>query len=144
MDYMNTNTKFHGIREYKEEDILVFKKGLPGFEELKKFILFPVEDGEVFNILHSIEDEGIGLVVISPYNIDRNYEIKLSEGLIEELEIEKEADVLLLNTVTLNSAMENITVNMKAPIIINIFKGLGEQIILEDDKYFIKHPLIQE
>jgi flagellar assembly factor FliW len=141
---MNVNTKSLGIREYKEEDIIVFKKGLPGFEELSKFVLLSVEEGDFFYILQSIEDKEVGLVLTSPYNVDRNYEINLRERLTEELQIEKESDVLVLNTVTLNSKMENITVNMKAPIIINIFKCLGEQIILDDDKYFIKHPLIQE
>lgn len=141
---MNINTKYHGIKQYNEEDIITFKKGLPGFENLTKFILFPIEDVAVFNILHSIENEEIGLIVTSPFNIDKNYEINLSFDLTEELEIEKETDVLLLNTVTLNSKLENITVNMKAPIILNIVKGQGRQIILDDGKYLLKHPLVQE
>jgi flagellar assembly factor FliW len=37
--------------------------------------------------------------------------------------------------------VEHITTNLKAPIIINIKQKLGEQIILDNDKYKIKHPL---
>lgn len=141
---MKITTKFHGIREYKEEDILNFKKGLPGFEQLKKYILFPVENNEIFSILQSIEDESVGLVVISPFEIAKNYEFKLEEKIIDKLAIKEPEDVLVVSTVTLSSKPENITVNLKAPIIINIKEKLGEQIILEREQYKVKHPLIQE
>lgn len=141
---MRLNTKYHGVREYREEDIITFRKGLPGFEGLKKYILFPVEENELFSILQSLEDETIGLVVVSPFNVIKEYELALREELLKTLMIESESDVLVINTVTLSSKIENITVNLKAPIIINIKTGLGEQIILDKDEYGIKHPLIKE
>lgn len=139
---MKLNTKYHGIREYSESDIIYFKKGLPGFETLKKFILFAVEENEVFSILHSIEDEGVGLVTVSPFNVAKDYEFKLQDELLEKLDIKTPEDVVVLSTVTMHSKIENITVNLKAPIIININRKLGEQIILDNDKYLIKHPLV--
>ena len=51
---------------------------------------------------------------------------------------------MVFNTVTLNSDPKKITTNLKAPIIINISNNLGEQIILDKEKYKIKHPLIKE
>lgn len=140
---MEINTKYHGIRAYREEDIITFKKGIPGFENLKKFILFQVEENEFFNILHSLEDISVGLVVTSPFNILGGYEIELEDSTLEALKIKKEPDVLVMNTVTLNSKVENITVNLKAPIIINTVEKLGEQIIVDKQEYLIKYPLIQ-
>lgn len=141
---MNLNTKYHGVKEYEEKDIIEFKKGLPGFEELKKFILFTVEDNNVFSILHSVEDESVGLVVVSPFYAVKDYEFKLDDEMVKELKIESYEDVLVLNTVTLNTDVENITVNLKAPIIINIKGKLGEQIILDNPNYSIKHLLFGE
>ncbi|WP_139904157.1 flagellar assembly protein FliW [Clostridium thermarum] len=141
---MKLNTKYHGVKEYSEKDVINFKNGLPGFENLKKFILFPVEENDVFSILQSIEDEGIGLVTISPFSVMKDYEFKLNDDLLEGLKIRSEQDVLVLSTVTLSTRLENITVNLKAPIIVNINERLGEQIILDNDKYMIKHPLVQE
>lgn len=140
---MQLNTKYHGTREYEEKDIITFNKGLPGFGKLKKFILFPVEGNQVFNILHSTEDENIGLVVVSPFFSVKNYEFNLSEEKMEELEVESHEEILVLNTVTLNSKIEDVTVNLKAPIIINIKRKLGEQIILDNPNYSIKHPLFE-
>ena len=51
---------------------------------------------------------------------------------------------MLLTTVTLNSDPKKITTNLRAPIAINNSNKLGEQIILENDKYEIKCPLIKE
>lgn len=141
---MKLNTKYHGAKEYEEKDIIEFRKGLPGFEKLKKFILFPAEENEVFSILHSIEDEELGIVVVSPFLFMKNYEFDLNEERTKELEVEGHEEVLVLNTVTLNSKIKDITINLKAPIVINIKKKLGEQIILDNPNYAIKHPLFSE
>lgn len=141
---MQLITKYHGTIEYNEEDIITFKKGLPGFENLKKFIVVPFEDNEVFSILISVEDIEVGIPVISPFNVDETYEFKLSDEKINELSVNSPEDILVLNTVTLNSNVKNITINMKAPIIINIKGKIGEQIILDNEKYRIKEPLFKE
>lgn len=141
---MQIKTRYNGDIEFKEEDIIEFKNGIPGFEQLKKFILIPIEGNEMFSLLHSIEDINIGLIVISPFSIKKDYEIKLNEKTIKNLNILSEKDVLILNTVTLNSDVKKITTNLRAPFIINIKTRLGEQVILNDDKYLIKFPLFKE
>ncbi|NNU76040.1 flagellar assembly protein FliW [Clostridium estertheticum] len=141
---MDIVTKYHGVREYSNEDIIVFKKGLPGFKELKNFIIFPLEKNEVFSILHSIENAEVGLVLVSPFNIAKDYEFKIPDNYIKELEIDKPEEVLVLTTVTLSSNIKNMTTNLKAPIIINVKEKLGEQLILDNDKYKIKEPLFKE
>jgi len=141
---MELVTKYHGVREYSNEDIIVFKKGLPGFKELKNFIIFPLEKNKGFNILHSVEDIEVGLVLVSPFMILKDYEFKIPDSYIKGLVITKPEEVLVLTTVTLSSNIENITTNLKAPIIINIKEKLGEQLILDNDKYKIKEPLFKE
>jgi flagellar assembly factor FliW len=139
---MKLNTKYHGIKDYEESDIITFGKGIPGFDNLKKFILFDVEDNEVFKVLHSIENNEIGFLVISPFDVDKSYEFNLDDETIDSLRIKEPADAMVLNTVTLNSKLEDITVNLKAPIIINLNKKLGQQVILDNEKYGVKHKLI--
>ncbi|EPY2271675.1 flagellar assembly protein FliW [Clostridium sporogenes] len=141
---MNLNTKYHGCIEYEEKDVIYFEKGIPGFEGLKKFIVFPVEDNEVFSVFHSIEKEDMGIIVTSPFNIEKDYEIQLEEEQIKNLKLQDEKDTLVLNTVTLNSDIDKITANLRAPIIINIKEKIGEQIIINSDKYSIKYPLFKE
>jgi flagellar assembly factor FliW len=141
---MEIKTKYHGIKHYKDSDVITFKKGIPGFENLKKFIIFPVEENNLFYVLQSIEDLSIGLVLISPFNILKDYEFELDDSKMEELGIKSYEDIIVFNTVTLNSKIENITANLKAPFVININKKIGEQIILDGSNYSIKYPLFKE
>ncbi|MBD5639170.1 flagellar assembly protein FliW [Clostridium botulinum] len=141
---MELNTKYHGCIEYEEKDVIYFEKGIPGFEELNKFIIFPVEDNDVFSVFHSIEKEDMGIIVTSPFSIEKDYEIQLEEEQIKNLKLQDEKDTLVLNTVTLSSDIDKITANLRAPIVINIKEKIGEQIIINSDKYKVKHPLFKE
>ena len=120
-----------------------FKKGILGFEHLHTFILKELEDSK-FKILQSLEDEKISFVLISPFDIVSDYEIKLGNETVERIEVDTANDVSIFSLVTLNSDIKKITANLKAPIVINVKKNLGEQIIVDKEKYKIKHPLIKE
>lgn len=140
---MKLETKYHGILNYEEDDIITFAKGLPGLQDLKKFILVDFEENPIFKILHSVEDEEVGLVVVSPFDFINEYEFELKDSIVERLAIKDSNEILVLNTVTLSSKVENITTNLKAPIVINRKSKLGEQIIIDNEKYMIKHPLLR-
>ena len=141
---MVLTSKIYGEIEYEEKDIIKFKKGILGLEHLDTYVLLKLKEYEPFQLLQSIEDEEIGFILCCPFDFYKDYEFDLNKDLLERLEIQKEEEVMIFNTVTLNSDPEKITTNLKAPIIINISNNLGEQIILDKEKYKIKHPLIEE
>lgn len=137
-------SKIHGEIEYESEDIITFKKEIPGFEGLSEFILVDLKDYEPFKLLQSLEDDEIGVIVTSPFEFEEEYEVNLSKEIISRLEIKEEKDVIIVTTITLNSDPTKITTNLKAPIIINKDNKFGEQIILDNLKYEIKQPLMKE
>ena len=137
-------SKIHGEILYEEKNTILFNKGILGFDELKKFILVDLEEYEPFKLLHSIEDDEVGLIVSSPYDFFEDYEIKLSEETINNLEIKSPEEVQVITTITLNSDAKKITTNLQGPIIINITSKLGEQIIIDNSKYKVKEPLVKE
>lgn len=132
----------HGKITYDEDEIINFEKSIPGFNDIKRFILKEIE-GSSFKLLQSIDDVTVGFVVISPFEVEENYEINLSEEVIKTLEIKEATDVLLYSLVTLNSKVEKITVNLKAPVVINVNNKKAEQFIIDKAKYKIKHPLMK-
>lgn len=139
---MNLETLNYGTISYDEENIVVFEKPLLGFNNLKKFVLVEIEQNSMFNLLQSIEEKAVGFIVLSPFSVRQDYEIELDEATIKELEIESHEEVAIMTTVTLNEVAEKTTTNLKAPIIINIKNKKGKQIILNNDKYKIKEPLM--
>ena len=120
---------------------IIFEKGIPGFEEYTKYKLKDIENYEPFKVLESEENNELSIEVISPFEINNTYEIKLSDSIINRLKIESSEDVMLLSTVTLNSDASKITTNLRAPFVINIKNGFGEQLIIDNEKYKIKHPI---
>ena len=135
-------SKIHGEMQYEENNIIIFSKGIPGFNELKKFVLINLEEYEPFKLLQSLEDDEISLIVTSPYEFFDDYEIKLSEETIKNLEINSSEEVMVLTTITLNSDVTKITTNLQGPIVINTSNNFGEQIILDNSKYKVKSPLV--
>jgi flagellar assembly factor FliW len=128
----------------KANNIITFHNGLPGLESLKTFVLEDLEGSEPFKMLKSTADENIGFVTIVPFDFKKDYEVNLTDAVINSLHVESSEDVLILNTVTLNSDVKKITTNLKAPIIVNVKNNLGYQMILDRENYSIKHPLMKE
>lgn len=141
---MELSSKIHGKIQYDEKDIITFQKGIPGFNDLKKFIIVELKDYEPFKLFQSIENTEIALIVTSPYDFYENYDISISDETVKHLKIKDPSEVLIITTVTLNSDVTKITMNLQGPIVINTSNNLGEQIILDDSKYKIKTPLIKE
>ena len=141
---MVLETKVHGTLNYEEKDILTFEKGILGFEDLRKFVLIDLEGYEPFKLLHSLEDNELGLIVTSPYEFFGEYRVKLSEEILKDLYIKKESDVLIFTTVTLNSDPSKITTNLQGPLVINKNKQCGVQMVVDNGKYKVKQPLIKE
>lgn len=120
---------------------ILFEKGIPGFENYRYFNVNIVEGIKRFYHIVSKEDSNIGFISISPFDIKKDYEIDLDDEFIKELDIKDEKDVLVICLITLGKSLKDSTVNLKAPIIINIKNNRGKQLILQDDKYKIKEPL---
>jgi len=123
---------------------ICFKKGILGFDYCKNFELIDIEENDAFKLLKSKEEQDFQMVVISPFDIEENYEVHIPESVEEELQIESDKDVTILTTVTVNSDPKKTTTNLRAPIIVNLKNNNAAQIILSNEKYKIKHPIMKE
>ena len=117
---MEVISPVHGKITYDENEIIKFEKTILGFDKSKRFILKDVNENDFFKILQSVDEPEVGFIVISPFEVENNYEINLNNEVINTLKIKEANNVLLYSLVTLNSKIEDITVNLKAPIVINI------------------------
>ena len=106
---------------------ILFEKGIPGFEDYKYFNVNIIKDNEKFYSIVSKEDDNIGFISISPFDIKKDYEIDLDDEFVKELDIKSEKDVLVLCLITLGKTLKDSTANLKAPIIINIKNNRGKQ-----------------
>jgi len=142
---MVLKTKNFGNIEINEEDIISFKKGLPGFESYRRFaILHKVDDENPFKWLQSVDDGKVAFVIINPQFFKDHYEIKVDPNTSDELEIEDIKDVIVYSIVTIPEEVSKMTANLKAPVIINAKKNMGCQLVMDDERYGFRHLILDE
>ena len=133
---MQIQTKHLGEIEVNDKDIIQFKHGLPGFPEYKQFIVVGFDGGVPFAMLQSTEEVEVGFVVAYPFAFKQDYAFDLSEEDKEELAIADQDEVITYAVVTLKETLETSTINLLAPVVINITKKLGKQIVLRDQNAY--------
>lgn len=136
---MNILTKFFGNIEIDEKDIINFPSAIPGFNELNKFIILSFEDNKSLKCLQSIDDVNVCLLIITPWEHFKDYSIELSDEEIGELNLRSEEEAMVYNIITVRG--DKLTVNLVAPLIINVIKGVGKQIILSNTNYKVRQEI---
>lgn len=122
-----------------DKDIFIFHKGIPGFEEYTKFVFY--KHDEQFSLLQSVENEQLAFIVTNPFIFFKDYEFELQTSEREELLIEGLDEVDIISIVTWGEEPAMVTTNLVAPIVLNINKRLGKQVVLNNSHYTTKHPL---
>ena len=142
---MKIQTTRFGELEIADSSVITFNKGIPGFEESKKYVLIPADEkGETpFFFLQSIDREEVNFFLVDPFSFFKEYDIKLEEQMVDRLELESPTDALVLTTVTAKGEIKDATTNLKAPLVINNNRQLGMQVVLDNKDYLIKQPLFQ-
>lgn len=138
---MKLTTKYHNEVEIKEEEILLFEKGIPGFPEETKFIVLPLSEDASFSVMQSVATSGIAFIIASPFGFFPNYDFKLEDSVVEELELKSENDVVVYSILTVEDPFDKTTANLQAPIIINKTNNKAKQVILIEEGYKTKHSL---
>ncbi|AQS59834.1 flagellar assembly protein FliW [Desulforamulus ferrireducens] len=121
-------------------DKIIFPQGLPGFENLSEFSISPLPETP-FYYLESLEDENICFLLVNPFDFSRSYEFEIPAPVEELLQIKELNEVTVFTIVNTSQGLEKATVNLQAPIIINVTNGRGMQVVLNDPSYKIREPL---
>lgn len=141
---MTTKTRLFGEITIADEKLIIFPEGIVGFPFLKKFALIHDAENENAPImwLQSMEETGFAMPVIEPALVVDHYNpIVNDEHLAPVGELEPD-QMYVLVTITVPPQIENMSVNLKAPIVINMKNNQAVQIIVEDE-YKVKHPIYE-
>lgn len=140
---MQANTRMFGMIDIPDDKIIVLEKGMIGLPEMQHFALIfdaEKEDGGKIKWLQSMDDPETAFPVIDPTVIKKDYSPTINDEILKPLGELTEENMFVLTTVTVPKELEKMSINLKAPIIINSETKKGAQIIVEDDmpvKYMI-------
>ncbi|QUI21454.1 flagellar assembly protein FliW [Vallitalea pronyensis] len=138
---MLMNTKHFGTIDMDDEHIITFEEGIFGFNDDHRFII--LYENDLLCWLQSIDDVDIVLPMITTPLIFPEYQPEVKDELILRIGDLSDEDLMVHTIVVIPSDIEQMTTNLKAPIIINNKTKKGMQVILEDDQYQVKHNLYQ-
>ncbi|QZY54318.1 flagellar assembly protein FliW [Crassaminicella profunda] len=142
---MILTTKHFGEIEIDEEKIITFEEGILGFEDIKKYTVIVNPDKEVpFHWLQAVEYSDLAFVITNPFVFKKDYDFEIPEKVIEQLAIEKEEDVMIFSIAVVPEDMKKMTINLRGPLIMNIKNKKGKQIVLDTEKYSLKHCIFEE
>lgn len=136
------STKFWGELEIEMNEVISFEHGIPGFEGYKQFALLDSEDISPFYWLVNVEDPSLAFVLVDPQNFLEDYQPKLYESDLQDLRTDPNDVIVMLTIITLNQDPVKSTANLLGPLLINTTKKLGKQIVVVDDQYSTKYPLL--
>ncbi|MCS7233105.1 MAG: flagellar assembly protein FliW [Synergistetes bacterium] len=141
---MRVNTLRFGEIEIPEEKLILMPHGLIGFPELKSFFVIG-EEGQLVRWLQSVDDPKIALPVINPFEIFSNFSVDISDSDLEDIELKDPRDAIIFLVMVIPAGKpKDATVNLKAPIVINIKNKKAKQVIALNEDYPVRYPLFPE
>lgn len=141
---MNITTKLFGEIGVDENKLITFASGIVGFPELKDFLLIHDSDSKGgIKWLQSVQEPAFAMPVIDPLVAMDTYNPQVEDEFIKPLGITDETDMLVLVTITVPKNIEEMSVNLRAPIIISGETRKATQIIVDQDEYLVKFPIYE-
>lgn len=141
---MKLTTRHFGEIEYNADMAIDFCEGLPGFSEMKKYVLVTEEENDPFCWLQSIDDPDLAFVMIRIYDVLPDYNPIVDMEEVENLGNLENAELLIYNIVVIPEDIKQMRVNLKAPVVINPASKKGKQIVLNNDEYSIRYYIYED
>ncbi|ADB17040.1 protein of unknown function DUF180 [Pirellula staleyi DSM 6068] len=129
---MQISTTRFGLVAIDVEDIFLFPHGLIAFEDCRHWVLLADSDNDSLGWLQSVSRGEVALPVISPRRFMPGYQVRVTRGQLLPLELTQFDQAYVLGIVSKNST--ELTVNLKAPLVINLDRRLGRQVITTDEQ----------
>ncbi len=138
-----TATTRFGTVAHREEAVLDFPQGLPGFAANRRFLLARVPGAAgPFHLLHGLDGDAVDLLVAPLDGLGARVAAADIDAARAELAIPAAA-LLVLCVVTLpaRGSGHAARVNLRAPILVDVVRRTAVQVVLANPAYPFREPL---
>lgn len=132
-------SRFFGELEFRESDVFTFPSGLPGFESSHQFVFLNRQGYEPLTFLQNVEWATLCFILLPIQVVEENYTLELTEeerhdlGFDATVSLRPGNDYMCAAIVCVEETGP--TVNLMAPIVINLRANKGMQVIRHDSGY---------
>ncbi len=133
-----------GAIEVQVESLITVREPLAGFPDCWSYALIQHvrQDGTVSPSvfwLQAAERPFQAFVITDPWGIYAEYAPEISDADANELELVNFEDARVFAILTVPRTPSGITVNLRAPVVVNVAKRIGKQVVLLNDEYHTRH-----
>lgn len=123
-----------------DREIVSFPYGLPGFESCRHFVLLAAAQAP-FQWLSAVDGQSAAFLTVDPRQILPTYRHALHASDLERLGA-LEGDSLLWLAIVRLEHDGAVSVNLRAPIVINPRTMTGQQVMPQDCLYPVRHVIV--
>ena len=142
---MEINTRDFGAIQVEADAIYEFPEGIYGFEEDKQFALFSKAFEDVSLLyLQSTKNPTPCFLVFEPWDLHPGYHPILSADDLKQCKANTVDDLIFLVISTVHESVEDLTINIKSPIVLNPKTKMAMQVILQNPDYSVRYCPFQK
>ena len=113
-----------------------------GFEAYTEYLPIPFhEDNDSLISLQCLEDETLSFILMNPFGLLNDYTPSLSGQDMKELDAETAEDLSYYVICVMRDSVAESTVNLKAPLVVNVRSRQARQVILDQSEYTFRHVI---
>ena len=147
-EIMDVATTRFGTVSVQEEDLLLFERGLIGLEHCRNWILLADGQSGSLGWLQNVDHGEVAVGIVSPRLTVPDYQLRVASNELKGLQLDGlTTDGLVANTAKdiqvvaiVSRQPEGLSLNLKAPLVINVQTRQGCQVVSRDD-YPVTHLL---
>jgi flagellar assembly factor FliW len=121
--------------------VVFFPAGISGLDGPSHWVLLADADNDALGWMQSTTRPEIALAVVSPRRFVADYQVRVARSELAPLGLEATTKVHVLAIV--GTAEASITLNLKAPLVIDLERRLGRQVVTNGD-YSLQFELYRE
>lgn len=135
---MDIHTSRFGKVAIEADDILHFPDGILGLENCRHWVLLADAQNDALGWLQDTAQPAVALAVVSPRRFVPGYQLRVPRGELAPLALldTKSAKVLVI----VGKNDRAITLNLKAPLVINLERRIGRQVVTSGD-HSLQHEI---
>lgn len=138
-------TKLFGEIGVDKDKIIYFQDGIIGFKNLKQFLLIHDSENVDSKItwMQSVDEPAFAIPVIDPLIVKKDYNPIVEDELLECIGKIVDNEIFVLVTLKVPKNIKDMSVNLKAPFVINPNTQKGCQLLVQNDDYMVKYPIYE-
>jgi flagellar assembly factor FliW len=137
---MEITTREFGTVQVDEDAIYEFPEGVYGFEDDRSFAVFAREiEGYSFLYLQSTENLIPCFLVFEPWDMVPDYKPVMSREDMDSCGVGDTEDLIFLVIATVPSSIEDLSINIKSPVVLNPKTRKAKQVILQNADYNVRY-----